>query len=186
MVIQPLSHALAPMQIKQVNLIYVPLEDRLLMRINTMDKATMGFWLTRALTTRLLAALRESEAKVLEGGDRARFVGVTDEELAQLNRQSRTAQADFTAAWDEYANSHPLGEAPVLITDLKLPNGPGKDAPLVLQCANGMMLTMTLNDVLLHSLLSLVERFAGEAGWGLGLGEGAVAPLAPEAGQHLH
>lgn len=176
------------MQINQVNLSYVPVEDRLLMRINTLDKAVMSFWLTRAITTRLLNALGTAEQQALKEADRARYVGVPEEAVTQLNREAKAAPANFAAAWDEQASSYPLGETPLLVKELQMPQGPGKDAPLVFVCATGQTLTMTLNDVLLHSLITLVERFAGEATWGLqGKVVTAATPVTQtEASRHLH
>jgi len=49
------------MQINQINISYHQSEDRLLMRINTLDGAELRFWLTRAVVARMLAGLAQSE-----------------------------------------------------------------------------------------------------------------------------
>ncbi len=175
------------MQINQINVNYIPAEDRLLMRINTVDKAELRFWLTRRITATVLGALTRFERQALTGVDRARYVNLAEEDIKQLNRQTKVNPGDFSARFNVAAATYPMGEAPVLVTAVDAP-ATGNGARIMLGLAIGQTLTMELDPPLLHGLLTLVERAATEAAWGVitAPGDALEIAAAPDSPRPVH
>jgi hypothetical protein len=120
------------MQIHQMSVTYLPEQDRILMRINTTDGEEMRMWLTRRLMVGLwplLTKLLTEHLLKLESAG-ASLSGANPElkrMLADFRKEEFLQHADFDTPYKEGQAGLPLGEEPLLVTDVDatpLANGP--------------------------------------------------------------
>lgn len=120
------------MQIHQMSVTYLPEQDRILMRINTTDEEEMRMWLTRRLMVGLwplMSKLLTEHLLKLESAG-ASLSGANPElkkMLADFRKEEFLQHADFDTPYKEGQHNLPLGEEPLLVTDVDatpLANGP--------------------------------------------------------------
>lgn len=111
------------MQIHQMSVTYLPEQDRILMRINTTDNEEMRLWLTRRLMVGLwpllTRMLTEHLLKLESAG--AAVTGANPElkrMLADFRKEEFLQHADFDTPYKESQPRLPLGEEPLLVTDV--------------------------------------------------------------------
>ena len=120
------------MQIHQMSVTYLPEQDRILMRINTTDGEEMRMWLTRRLMVGLwplMSKLLTEHLLKLESAG-ASLSGANPElkkMLADFRKEEFLQHADFDTPYMQGQTRLPLGEEPLLVTDVDaapLANGP--------------------------------------------------------------
>jgi hypothetical protein len=120
------------MQIHQMSVTYLPEQDRILMRINTTEGGEMRMWMTRRLMVGLwplLSKLLTEHLLKLESAG-ASLTGANAElkkMLADFRKEEFLQHADFDTPYKEGQARLPLGEEPLLVTDVDatpLANGP--------------------------------------------------------------
>src|SRR3954470_9345338 len=121
------------MQIHQMSVSYLPEQDRILMRVNTVEGEEMRMWLTRRLMVGLwplLSKLLTEHLLKLESAG-ASLSGANPElkkMLAEFRKEEFLQHADFDTPYKEgQQQQRPLGEEPLLVTDVDatpLANGP--------------------------------------------------------------
>ncbi|MGE0484703.1 MAG: hypothetical protein AB7Q81_11235 [Gammaproteobacteria bacterium] len=152
-------------QIEQVQITFVPAEDRLLLRVSSGSAEEFRFWLTR----RFVAALRPQLAERLSGQDHIRLQASGDarRELLDFERQHAVSSADFKTPFKEAPRHYPLGEQPVLLTRFTLrPRDDGSIA-LTLAPEQGSGIDLALTPALVHSILALLDTALAGAAWQL-------------------
>lgn len=102
---------------------YVPEQDRILMRINTREGEEMRVWLTRRLMAGLWPLLTklltdhllklEDAGSSLEAADAS-----LKQMLADFRKEEFLRKADFDTPFQAAPDKMPLGEDPLLITDV--------------------------------------------------------------------
>lgn len=112
------------MQIHQMSVTYLPEQDRILMRINTVEGEEMRMWLTRRLMVGLwplMSKLLTEHLLKLESAG-ASLAGANPElkkMLADFRKEEFLQHADFDTPYKEgQAARLPLGEEPLLVTDV--------------------------------------------------------------------
>ena len=155
------------MKINQVNITYQPGEDRLLLKINTLDRAEVGFWLTRALVARLLASMGDLE-KAAYGGeaDVSRFVGMQPGAVTDVQRELHAAHSEYPTPFDGQPLSYPLGQQALLVAQLLL-RTEGELTAFTLATATGVSLTVNLDAKLLASINTLLVDVVRKVDGGL-------------------
>ena len=108
------------MQINQVNISYHKSEDRLLMRINTLDGAELRFWLTRAVVTRMLTGLVQSEKVLAAHLPPQIYAPSVARALEQFDQEATLAKSDFSIPFADNATHYPLGQQPLLVVKLEI------------------------------------------------------------------
>jgi len=111
------------MQIHQMSVTYLPEQDRILMRVNTREGEEMRMWLTRRLMVGLwpllTRLLTEHLLKLEAGGSN---LTAADESLkkmlADFRKEEFLSKADFDTPYQEGSAVLPLGEEPLLVTDV--------------------------------------------------------------------
>jgi hypothetical protein len=119
------------MKIHQLSVTYVAEQDRILMRVNTAAAEEMRLWLTRRLMLGLWPLLSKLLTKHLLKLEPAGTSLETANEdlkkmLTEFRKEEFLKQADFETPYQENQRQLPLGEVPLLITDVDaapLPNG---------------------------------------------------------------
>lgn len=118
------------MQIHQMSVTYLPEQDRILMRINTREGEEMRMWLTRRLMVGLwplLTKLLTDHLLKLEAAGTT--LTAADESLKKMLTEFRKeeflSKADFDTPYQEGPVRLPLGEEPLLVTDVDATPQPG-------------------------------------------------------------
>ena len=175
------------MHIHQLNVSHNERHDRLLVRLNTQDGQEFRFWLTRRMTLRLLPVLGQtlgqlesSPVQMLAPDPASRSI------LTELKRDEFLHQADFKTPYVEQDRELPLGEEPMLVSDVQL-QLQGTGVLITLQ-DKGAKATGTsscqlhLQAALVHGLMHLIEQAMNTAEWQMPLSrdtDTAAAPVAP-------
>ncbi|MBM3386656.1 MAG: hypothetical protein FJY36_03180 [Betaproteobacteria bacterium] len=170
------------MGIHQLSVHHDERQDRLLLRLNTQAGEEFRFWLTRRMAARLLPAIEQAIA-TLES-QRSGMLGAdapARQMLTEMQREAFVQQADFNTPFSAAPNALlPLGELPLLVTDVQLSVLPQALLQLVLQDHSqpqGRHCQLQLPAQLVHGLLHLSRQAVFKAEWGLGAD--TTAPLDP-------
>jgi hypothetical protein len=119
------------MKIHQLSVTYLAEQDRILLRINTSTAEEMRLWLTRRLMLGLWPLLSKLLTRHLLKLEAAGSSLDTADEglkkmLTEFRKEEFLRQADFETPYQEHGSQLPLGEEPLLVTDVDaspLPNG---------------------------------------------------------------
>ena len=174
------------MQIHQLSVSYVDRQDRLMLRVNTASAQEFRFWLTRRMALRLLPAIEQSlgrlEAQtpgVLASDSGSRQV------LTDLKREAFLEKADFHTPFAQQPAELPLGEAPMLVTDVQLTVQATGGMLLVLQDKGGTpeegstQCQLQLQAPLVHGLSHLMRQAMDTAQWETGTAASSPAEASP-------
>lgn len=146
-------------------------QDRLSFRVSNQEQQEFRLWLTRSMTLRLLPHL---QAAVVQLESRDPQVMATDttaqQMLTELKRENFLSRADFSTPFATQNLSLPLGETPMLVTDVQLNLHNGGRLDLLFQDksgdqASGASCELSLQASLLHGLLHLLEIALKKAQW---------------------
>lgn len=163
------------MNIHQLSVTYLREQDRVLVRINTTEREEMRLWLTRRLMTGLwplLSKLLTEHLLKLEAAGTS--LAAADEQLkkmlADFRKEEFLQHADFDTPYAEEQDKLPLGEEPLLVTDVDLSplaNGrlqmsfnerpPGADTPRSFQ--------VELDPKVTQGLVHLLEQALVQSQW---------------------
>lgn len=158
------------MSIHQLSVSFVDREDRLLLRLNTQDAKEFRFWLTRRLTLRLMPVLEDTllrldsgTAQVLAPDGPARKI------VSEFQHDSFLREADFQTPFKEEARQWPLGQEPMLVSEINmsfLPSG-ALDLNLVDADEEGekKACQLQLQAQLVHGLVHLIRQCVEKAQW---------------------
>jgi hypothetical protein len=148
-------------QLHQINISYVPVEDRLMMRINTKQGIEYRLWLTRRFTGILTGLLtreidKQGGIPVLASADQTRT----------LFRQGAMEKPYE----DDKVVDMPLGQAGILAYKINYKTNP--DASLVLEILpeQGKGVNMNLNKSLLFMFYNLLTQACAQTDWRLAEG----------------
>jgi hypothetical protein len=163
------------MKIHQLSVNYLAEQDRILVRINTAASEEMRLWLTRRLMLGLWPLLSKLLTKHLLKLEAAgTSLDTADEDLkkmlADFRKEEFLKDADFETPYQENQAVQPLGEEPLLVTDVDaspLPNGrlrlsfnerpPNAEKPRSFQ--------MEMEPKLMQGLMHLLEQALGRSQW---------------------
>ena len=158
------------MQIHQFNVSHNERQDRLLLRVNTQTQEEFRFWLTRRLALRLVPVLEQSVGRLessqpqMVAHDQA-----SQQILTDLKRDAFMQDADFDTPYSGQARLLPLGEEPMLVTDVEL-KLQGSGVQLTLQdkgapAGPAQHCQLNLPPSLLHGLIHLLQQAVAKAQW---------------------
>lgn len=174
------------MNIRQLQVSYLPDQDRLLARINTQDNAQIRLWLTRRLVQRLWPGLvRATETATLERmAERpsAAVVGEARGMMTEMAREAALSQADFETPFANEAETLPLGPEPLLITRIDLVPQANGILRVAMRQDETRGIEMNMSDQLLHAFCTLIQKEVAKAEWGFKLDWTAPAPAALRPG----
>lgn len=166
------------MNIHQLSVAFQPEQDRILARVSTTAGEEMRLWLTRRLMLGLWPLLSKAMTDHLLRLEAAgSSLDAADDELrkmlADFRREEFLQHADFATPYQEKQPQLPLGENPLLVTDVDatpLPNGrlrlsfnehsPGQPAG-----AEPRRFQMEMEPRLMQGLLHLLEQALAQSRW---------------------
>lgn len=158
----------------QLNVQFVPQEDRLILRVRSDDNSEIRAWLTRRYTRLLLGILE----KILDR-DRSPTEDAVQSAMRSFQRDAALNSADFASDYDPSATAHPLGTEPVLLTTIKYQLTDKGITILTLGLPDGKTLGINLSKGLIHVFIKLLEEGTKSADWDLAAAAGPGAGAGP-------
>jgi hypothetical protein len=152
-------------QLDQIQITFVPNEDRMLLRLSTQSSEEFRFWLTR----RLIKGLRPLITQSLAAQPRIQTQATAEakRELLKFEHEQVMQAADFKTPYRASEKQLPLGEHPILISRIQVTRQPGSIG-LSLAPATGQGINLALTPPLLHSFVALLDHALAAAEWDLG------------------
>lgn len=167
------------MKVHQLSVTYLREQDRLLVRINTSDAEELRLWFTRRLMLELWPLLHRMLDDQLVQAESSVTSGAADDDLKQMladfRKQELLEEADFDTPYDDRQAHLPLGEEPLLVTDLTMThlaggmvalefieNPPGTDSG-----ASPRSFRLELDVRLMQGFVHLVDQALTQADWKL-------------------
>lgn len=162
-------------QVHQMQLTYVPTEDRLLFRMSTKNRQEFRFWMTRRYAGLLWTSLTNVIAKADAGKGPEDAEASTrpkdplvESTMAEMKHREMVAKSDFETEYQESAYL-PLGEQPGLLFSVVIKPHPAGPAMLCMHPEKGQGVEMVLSEEVAHSLCKLIAETTEKAGWALNL-----------------
>jgi hypothetical protein len=152
-------------KIHQMQIAFVPVQDRLMFRLRTTARAEFRFWFTRRYVKLLWQAVKQMLNNTQSGIIADPH---TRQAMISLEHEQALTQMDFQTQYREEPEiSRPLGEEPVLVSKIQTRPGPENTQVLCLQPEQGQGLDIVFNSTLLHSFCKLLEEGVQKAEWDL-------------------
>ena len=161
------------MNIHQVNVSYAGEQDRLLMRINSQSGEEFRIWLTRRMTLQLLPVLDKSSQTQLQAQmpalDPAAPLPQQRQQLVQnFQKEAAAYQGDFQTPFKDQPAALPLGEEPLLVTELgltPLPDGKLQMALMERLSQRKRDMQLVMDTTLTQGLLRLLHQALKTSDW---------------------
>lgn len=154
-------------KLQQLNISFEPAEDRLLLRLRTDDNSEFRSWITRRYLRLLWGVLKEMLASL--SSTSAEADAATKDAMMAFQEQEALQKTDFQSPYQEGASTLPLGEEPVLLTDIQRKPGPNGLQILRLAPQGQQGLELTCDLTMLYSLSKLFSDAVQKAQWDLDL-----------------
>ena len=161
------------MGIHQLSVVYDEVQDRLLWRVNTHEAQEYRFWMTRRLMLRLMPHLKNHwvQAESRQAGLSTQ-PPATQHLMADFQRQAFLEKADFKQPFApaQVPSALPLGEAPMLVTEVQITPQAGQQVQMMLHhklpgATQVQSAQLMLGSELLQGLLHLSEAAMRQAEW---------------------
>lgn len=165
------------MKVHQLSVTYLREQDRLLVRINTSEAEELRLWFTRRLMLELWPMMHKVLTDQLVSLESSITSGAAADEdmkqmLADFRKQEFLQEADFDTPYNDQQARLPLGEEPLLVTDLTIThlagsmvalefieNPPGAGTPRSFR--------LELDPPLMQGFVHLVDQALTQASWSL-------------------
>jgi len=167
------------MDIRQISIRYHQDHDRIKVNINTSAGEEVQMWLTRRMTLRLWPLINQvviDHFAVPEDAKTDGFVNLSTMDpqtkaiLADFQRQEAIQNADFSTPYQAAAAMRPMGESPLVVTEVNLtPQGNGQmqlnfrellDEPV---SSRGFQMDLPID--LVFALMQLLSHALEQAQW---------------------
>ena len=156
------------MKLHQLKIDFHAEQDRLLMLVSTDDGAEVRMWLTRRFVKLLWPLL----VKLAEDANPRITVQANPDArkaLLGIEHQKAVQKADFSKPFTQEARSTPLGEEPLLLARIQTGKDPRGLRVVSMHPSSGQGLTLTLDEVLLHSVCRLLQAAVSKSQWDIEL-----------------
>jgi len=144
-------------QLHQMNISYIPKEDRLLLKISTKNNDEYRLWLTRRYCSMLIKLFNQEIDKY--GGEPT--VAASDEAKKMYK------DGALEKAYEAENNSFPLGENGVLAFRINKGDARNGNISLELSPEDGRGITLNLNKTLIYMFNNILMQGVQQAGWNL-------------------
>ena len=150
-------------QLRQLNVTYVPAEDRLLLKVSTSDDQEYRAWCTRRFARLLLERLEslfETEIEEVQMVPEA-----ARKDVAQLKHRGSVTEQAFAKPYEAEPVSYPLGESGLLLTQFSYQHHESGRVVATLSGDGGKGLTLNMDSKLQHHLYEIITRACQRAEW---------------------
>lgn len=163
--------------IQQIQLKFVAVEDRLLLRVSSTDELEFRFWMTRRFVNLIWPALQ----KALSETPRIQTQPSSEvkKEILAFEHEKAVSDSDFKTPFKETPKTLPLGDQPILLAKMQMRRNDAGAMIMALAPEQGQGIDLALNTGLLHSLTELISNAARIAEWDLSttVGEGSLTAV---------
>jgi hypothetical protein len=153
------------MKIHQIQMAFDKVQDRVLMRLSTTDKAEFRFWLTRHYVKRLWEVL----LKMIERDPST--AAYKDESvrraMIEFQHENIVRGGEFSKKFEEGSGSMPLGDAPLLLSRIAGKQSVDGAQVLCMHPENGQGIDLAVNAQLLHMISKLISDAVVRSDWDL-------------------
>ena len=167
------------MNIHQIQMAYDKQQDRILLRVSTMERAEFRFWMTRRYVKLLWAIL----IKMLERDPMA--AAYADEKVRRtmmgFQHEDAVRAGEFGRQYEEGVNTLPLGEAPILLSRITARQNPDAQQLLCMHPEQGQGIDLAVNAELLHMISKLVVDAVAQSDWDIKLAIDPDFAMPPQA-----
>lgn len=163
------------MNIHQLSLSYQAEHDRILVRINATTGEELRLWFTRRLTLNLWPALNHvvTEHTAQQALATTPMLGAdahSKKMLADFKKQETLRHANFKTPFREQPSALPLGDKPMLVTNMNIAPLPSGKLQLNIQGYPDGLKTqrgfqMALETTLVHAFIHLLEQALSKSQW---------------------
>ncbi|MCB1645078.1 MAG: hypothetical protein KDI36_06475 [Pseudomonadales bacterium] len=150
--------------ISQMQMLYIPEEDRILFRVNSVDRQEFRFWITRRYAILMFRVLKEHWDSDPDISVQA--TPEAKEALRNFKQEQATSGADFSKEFADQPAEMPLGEEAKLAFKLTY-NIQGQNMLLGIEPQTGKGISMTINRSINSSLTQLLRAAVSKAEWRL-------------------
>ena len=164
-------------QINQIQVSFVPLEDRLLLRMNTADASSFQFWVTRRYLKILWPVLLEMLKK--DAQIAAQQSELAKKEVLSFQHQEAAKKMDYSREFESTAQQQPLGDEPILLAKVSIKTNREGGQTLCMHPDQGQGIELTLNQTLLHSICKLLQDTVAKAEWDIDLSRSLATTAMP-------
>ncbi len=152
-------------QLRQLNVTYVDVQDRLLLKVSTSEDEEFRVWCTRRFTRLLLERLEDSFQQEMPAATAEAVPEPVRREVAQMQHKQVVNEESFQQPYQAEPKEYPLGEEGLLVTTLKYKTLANKSVQMHLGDKQGKGVSLNLDENLKHQLYELFERAATKAEW---------------------
>ncbi len=167
------------MNIHQIQMSYDKLQDRILLRVSTSERAEFRFWITRRYAKLCWAIL----IKMLERDPQAAMHA--DEKVRRTMMGFQHVDAvrggDFAKPFEDGPQSLPLGTEPVLLSRITAKRNADAQQFLCMHPEQGQGIDIAVNAELLHMISKLLVDAVSQADWDLKLAIDPDFAVPPQA-----
>ena len=150
-------------RLRQINVSYVDLEDRLLLRVSTSDDQEYRLWCTRRFTRLLLDRFEDLFQREV-----AATVAVTPparRDVAQMQHSLAVSEESFSKPYQAQPTGFPLGKKGLLVTTLRYKKSDQGGLQFQLTDGGDKGMALVLSESLQHQFYELFGRAAQKAKW---------------------
>jgi len=155
--------------INQIQMSFIPGEDRILLRMNTTDAAGFQFWLTRRYVKLLWPVLLGMLAK--DEQITTQKTAVAKKEVLSFQHQEAAQNMDYSQNYQGESNQQPLGNEPILLGKISVNDRQDATQVLSMHPETGQGIELVLNQTLLHSICKLLQDTVAKADWDMDLSQ---------------
>lgn len=153
-------------KIHQMQMVFVPIQDRLMFRLRTTAREEFKLWFTRRCVKLLWQAVQQMLNNTKSGiisDPNTRQVALSLEHVQVMK------QVDFRTRYMEDPEIiQPLGDEPVLVSSIQIKRGADNIQVLCLRPEHGQGIEIAFDSTLLHTFCKLLEEGVRKADWDLG------------------
>ena len=155
--------------IHQMTAEYNAVQDRILFRVNTVQKIEYRVWLTRRVVKNLWGVAVSSFEAVPEVTTHAE--PRVRKAVMSMQHQEAVQTSNFKQKHEEGAMPAPDMETPLLATGIRIKRA-GPSVGLTFVTAENKAVSLNFNDQMLHALVHILQGASDKAGWDLRLAVG--------------
>ena len=157
-------------KLRQLELAYNPLHDRLLLKLHMQDLTQFHMWLTRRFTRLLWPILQklllsEEKSEVEQREENQRIEQAFHKEQAM---RAAGAQAEAPKRFGTTISKQPFGTEPILLSRIEIKPAEGVLGILCLYPEQGPGFEIGIDSVITKSLCRLIVEVSQKAEWDLG------------------
>jgi len=169
-------------KIHQIQFQFLPVEDRLLLKINTTEKEEFSFLLTRRFVSLLypiLTKILHADSSIDEHKN-----NLVRDEMLKLQQQDSVEKSDNKSPYQTKDLIHPIGNQPILLSNISTNENAG-ELKLSLTPEEGQGVSFSVDQNLTHLLRNLLLEALEITEWDLKFQTDYISPTSTQPDKKL-